>query len=76
MHGCLSEGSNYEMKNMTCSDYDHLDIGKALSTEQKRFFDTSSGVTREGTFWIKAKFGHQRLISHGKGYNVWNALVQ
>lgn len=76
MHGCLSDGSNYVMKNITSNDYENLRIGRALASEQKRFYDTSSGVSREGIFWIKAKLGHQRLISHGKGYNVWNALIR
>jgi len=76
MHGCLSDGSNYVMKNITSNDYENFRIGRALATKQKRFYDTSSGISREGIFWIKAKFGHQRLVSHGKGYNVWNALIR
>ena len=59
---------------MDANNEDNLLLGRKLG--QHEFKDKESGDTKEGMFWVKGKVGENHLVSHGKGFNVWNAYIK
>eukprot|EP00581_Thalassiosira_minuscula_P008468 CAMPEP_0183708872 /NCGR_PEP_ID=MMETSP0737-20130205/5043_1 /TAXON_ID=385413 /ORGANISM="Thalassiosira miniscula, Strain CCMP1093" /LENGTH=582 /DNA_ID=CAMNT_0025936825 /DNA_START=191 /DNA_END=1939 /DNA_ORIENTATION=+ len=74
IHGCLSDGTYYEMSNIMDANEEDLQIGRKLG--QIKFNDNESGGTKEGIFWVKGMVGENKLVSYGKGFNVWNAYIK
>ena len=70
LHGCLSDGTEYttNLMDSRCSV-----IGKPYNTNPIKFTDNNR--KEEGTFWSKMNVGKRCLVSHGRGFNVWNALM-
>ena len=76
MHGRLSDGSYYKVDDLMDSTVeDNLVIGKPLGLKETEFRDKLSGDSMRGVFWVKGKIGPHYLVSHGKGFGVWNNLV-
>ena len=76
MHGYLSDGSYYKTGDLMCSDHeDSILLGRAFGSEEAEFLDTNSGSAKRGCFWVKAKIGQHYLVSHGKGFEVWNSFL-
>lgn len=73
LHGRLSDGSSYEIKDLIHSK-DTFSLGKPHRTKPIKFSNNASGE-QLGVFWSKASVGGRQLVSHGKAFNVWNALV-
>ena len=73
LHGNLSDGSQYETENLMDPNISEC-FGKPSATKV-HFIDNGSGKEEEGIFWTKAKVNGHYFASHGKGFKVWNTLI-
>ena len=71
LHGYLSDGTHYETTNLM--DSTSCVSGKPYNINPIQFTDNNR--KEEGIFWSKLKVGKCCLVSHGRGFNVWNALM-
>jgi hypothetical protein len=75
IHGCLSDGSNYETNNLLdVDDEDNQHIGKPL-VKKLAYTGKDTKEAKDMDFWVKAKIGQDYLLSAGKGFHVWNTLL-
>ena len=72
IHGCLSDGSEYETNNLL--DVDDEQIGRPLLRELS-YTDKDTEEVRDMQFWVKTKIDQDYLLSAGKGFHVWNTLL-
>ena len=67
MHGCLSDGSPYEISNLLDTDNDDTKlIGRPVGKI------TTKNEMKDALFWVKSKIGKDYLLSSGKGFSVFN----
>lgn len=67
MHGCLSDGSSYETRNLLDTDNDDTKlIGRPVGKI------TTNNEVKDALFWVKSKIGKDYLLSSGKGFSVFN----
>ncbi|KAK1747815.1 hypothetical protein QTG54_001778 [Skeletonema marinoi] len=71
IHGFLSDGSHYEINNLL--DVDDKHIGRPLLKKLPYTDNTKEATITD--FWVKAKLRQQYLLSAGKGFHVWNSLL-
>ena len=72
LHGVLSDGSKYEMKNVMSDDR----VGQLMPAVSPVI---NEKTTLPINWWVKAKLGdgHDEsfLLSSGEGYKVWNRIL-
>lgn len=74
MQGCLSDGTYYESGNLMEASEDNVMVGR-LTAESFEYRDEQSKGAKRGVFWVKGRVDERMLISRGKGFSVWNAVV-
>ena len=72
IRGCLSDGSRYETNNLLdVDDEGNKHIGRPLFGK----LAYTDKDTKDMNFWVKAKIGQDYLLSGGKGFRVWNTVL-
>lgn len=59
---------------MSTDDDNNREIGRTFGRVE--FNDKDTGGSRDGVFWRKAVVRGNLLVSHGEGFNVWNAYIK
>jgi hypothetical protein len=73
LHGVLSDGSKYEMKNVMSDAC----VGLAATIGKSTLSPSSASSPSTRDWWVKAKLGANGpfLLSSAEGYDVWNRIV-
>ncbi len=72
IHGCLGDGCEFETNNLL--DTGDKQIGRPLLRELS-YTDEDTEEIRDAKFWVKGKIDQDYLLSAGKGFHVWNTLL-